>query len=76
MLPSASLLRRQLKEMQSDKGLSNVSAGLVDENIYEWEVILMISDECKLYGGVFFSQRDFLFLYYCVEGIGRWTNKR
>lgn len=50
-LPSANLLRRQLKEMQSDKDLSNISAGLVDDNIYEWEVMLMISDDCKFYGG-------------------------
>lgn len=49
--PSANLLRRQLKEMQADKDLSNISAGLVDDNIYEWEVMLMISDECKFYGG-------------------------
>lgn len=50
-LPSANLLRRQLKEMQNDRNLGNISAGLVDDNIYEWEVMLMISDECKYYGG-------------------------
>lgn len=50
-LPSANLLRKQLKMMQSDKDLSNISAGLVDDNIYEWEVMLMISDDCKFYGG-------------------------
>jgi ubiquitin-conjugating enzyme E2 G1 len=50
-LPSAHLLRRQLKEMQNDKELSNISCGLVDDNIYEWEVMLMISDDCKFYGG-------------------------
>ncbi|KAF8253850.1 ubiquitin-conjugating enzyme [Wilcoxina mikolae CBS 423.85] len=56
-LPSGNLLRRQLKEMQSDKDLSNISAGLVDDNIYEWEVMLMISDDCKFYGGGFFRAR-------------------
>jgi ubiquitin-conjugating enzyme E2 G1 len=55
--PSANLLRRQLKEMQNDKDLSNISAGLVDDNIYEWEVMLMISDDCKFYGGGFFRAR-------------------
>ena len=55
--PSAALLRRQLKEMQVDKDLSNISAGLVDDNIYEWEVMLMISDDCKFYGGGFFKAR-------------------
>ena len=55
--PSANLLRRQLKEMQNDKDLANISAGLVDDNIYEWEVMLMISDDCKFYGGGFFRAR-------------------
>ena len=56
-LVSASLLRRQLKEMQNDKNLSNISCGLVDDNIYEWEAMLIISDDCKLYGGGFFRAR-------------------
>ena len=56
-LASANLLRRQLKEMQGDKNLSNISCGLVDDNIYEWEVMLMISDDCKFYGGGFFRAR-------------------
>lgn len=43
--------------MQGDKDLSNISAGLVDDNIYEWEVMLMISDDCKFYGGGFFKAR-------------------
>lgn len=50
-LPSANLLRKQLKEMQSSNDLSNISAGLVDDNIYEWEVLLMISDDCNFYAG-------------------------
>ena len=54
---SAALLRRQLKEMQGDKDLSNISVGLIDDNIYEWEVMLMISDDCKFYGGGFFKAR-------------------
>lgn len=54
---SAALLARQLKSMQNDKTL-NISAGLVDNNIYEWEVMLMIADDsCKLYGGGFFKAR-------------------
>lgn len=51
LLPSANLLRRQLKEMQNDKHLGNLSAGLVNDNIYEWEVLIVISDDCKFYGG-------------------------
>jgi hypothetical protein len=37
--------------MQSDKDIPGISCGLVDSNIFEWEVMLMISDECKFYGG-------------------------
>ncbi|KAK0665610.1 ubiquitin-conjugating enzyme E2 15 [Cercophora samala] len=49
---AAALLRRQLKLMQTDKDIPGISCGLVsDSNIFEWEVMLMISDECKYYGG-------------------------
>lgn len=51
---AASLLRRQLKEMQTGKDIPGISCGLVnDNNIFEWEVMLMISDDCKYYGGAF-----------------------
>ena len=49
---SAGLLKRQLKAMQSDKDIPGISCGLVnDSNFYEWEVMLMISDDVKYYGG-------------------------
>ncbi|OIW32601.1 ubiquitin-conjugating enzyme [Coniochaeta ligniaria NRRL 30616] len=49
---AGALLRRQLKQMQSDKDIPGISCGLVnDNNIMEWEVMLMISDDCKYYGG-------------------------
>ncbi|KAL2143617.1 hypothetical protein VTI28DRAFT_10202 [Corynascus sepedonium] len=49
---AGSLLKRQLKQMQSAKDLPGISCGLVnDNNIFEWEVMLMISDDCKYYGG-------------------------
>jgi ubiquitin-conjugating enzyme E2 G1 len=50
---AASLLGRQLKLMQNDKDLPGISCGLADNNIFEWEVMLMISDECEFYGGSF-----------------------
>ncbi|RPA96727.1 ubiquitin-conjugating enzyme [Choiromyces venosus 120613-1] len=56
-LASANLLRRQLKAMETDKDMANISAGLVNDNIYEWEVMLMISDDCEFYGGGFFRAR-------------------
>lgn len=50
---AAALLGRQLKQMQSDKDIPGISCGLVaDGNIFEWEVMLMIDDEIKFYGGV------------------------
>ena len=50
-MASAALLSRQLKQMRTDKDIPGISCGLVGDNIYEWEVMLMISDECKFYGG-------------------------
>ncbi|KAK5018840.1 Ubiquitin-conjugating enzyme E2 15 [Cryomyces antarcticus] len=47
---AAGLLGRQLKQMQTDKDIPGISCGLVDNNVLEWEVMLMISDECKFYG--------------------------
>ncbi|RFU27038.1 hypothetical protein B7463_g9311, partial [Scytalidium lignicola] len=48
---AANLLRRQLKAMQADKDLPGISCGLVNDNVFEWECMLMISDDCKYYGG-------------------------
>lgn len=49
---SAALLSRQLKQMQSDKDIPGISCGLVEDgNVFEWEVMLMISDDVKFYGG-------------------------
>ncbi|KAI9833751.1 MAG: hypothetical protein M1819_003484 [Sarea resinae] len=47
---TAGLLGRQLKAMQTDKDIPGISCGLVDNNVFEWEVMLMISDDCKWYG--------------------------
>ncbi|RDL35687.1 Ubiquitin-conjugating enzyme E2 [Venustampulla echinocandica] len=48
---TAGLLLRQFKELQRAKYLTGISCGLVDDNAFEWEVMLMISDDCKYYGG-------------------------
>ena len=50
---AAGLLGRQFKQMQTDKDIPGISCGLVDNNVFEWEVMLMISDDCKFYGGGF-----------------------
>ncbi|KAL4926416.1 uncharacterized protein BDV17DRAFT_283353 [Aspergillus undulatus] len=55
--PAGRMLARQLQHMQSDKDLPGISCGLVDNNVFEWEVMLMISDDVKLYGGGFFRAR-------------------
>ncbi|KAI0537836.1 ubiquitin conjugating enzyme-like protein [Xylaria digitata] len=53
--PAGSLLQRQLKEINTAKDLSGISVGLVrDSNVFEWEVSLMINDDCKYYGGGIF----------------------
>lgn len=48
---AAGLLARQLKNMQADKDIPGISCGLVDNNVFEWEAMLMIADECRFYGG-------------------------
>lgn len=49
---AAGLLGRQLKQMQTDKNaIPGISVGLVADNVFEWEVMLMINDDCKFYGG-------------------------
>jgi ubiquitin-protein ligase len=48
---AAGLLGRQLKQMNHSKDLPGISCGLVDNNVFEWEVMLMINDDCKFYGG-------------------------
>jgi ubiquitin-conjugating enzyme E2 G1 len=37
--------------MQTDKDIPGTPCGLADNNILEWEVMLMINNECKFYGG-------------------------
>jgi len=56
---AAILLSKQYKLMQGDDSIQGISVGLVDNNVFEWEVMLMISDECKFYGGTapFLSRR-------------------
>lgn len=48
---AALILGKQFKQMQKDKDIPGISCGLVDNNIFEWEVMLMIPDDCKDYGG-------------------------
>ncbi|CAL5874260.1 uncharacterized protein PFLUO_LOCUS8548 [Penicillium psychrofluorescens] len=55
--PAGRMLSRQLQQMQSDKDIPGISCGLADNNVFEWEVMLMISDDVKLYGGGFFRAR-------------------
>ena len=45
------LLARQLKEMQKAKDLPQLSVGIVDDNVFEWEVMILVSDDDKFYGG-------------------------
>lgn len=49
---SSIILNRQYKQMQTDKDIPGISCGLVNNSLYEWEVMLMLSDEQdSLYGG-------------------------
>jgi ubiquitin-protein ligase len=62
------LLARQLKQMQQAKDLPGISCGLVGDNVFEWEVMLMISDDCRYYGGMlFFSTAPFITIHYAHD---------
>ncbi|KAH9908343.1 ubiquitin-conjugating enzyme/RWD-like protein [Xylariomycetidae sp. FL2044] len=48
-------LQRDLASMKTSKDLDGISVGLLKENnIFEWEVVLMINDSCKYYAGGMF----------------------
>ena len=49
--PAGRMLSKQLQQIQSDKDIPGISCGLVDSNIFEWEVMIMLSDDVSLYGG-------------------------
>lgn len=69
---AASLLRRQLKEMQTGKDLPGISCGLVnDNNMFEWEVMLMINDDCKYYGGAFLPVLSYSLRRLCKPRFGK-----
>ncbi|KAJ1993302.1 Ubiquitin-conjugating enzyme E2 15 [Dimargaris cristalligena] len=56
---SSLLLRRQLKELNKE-GVAGFSAGLVDDdNIYEWEVMIMGPPETLYEGGYFRARLSF-----------------
>ena len=57
---ASGLLGRQLKQMQNDKDIPGISCGLVGNNIFEWQVVLMISDDCQFYGGISMIQAGVL----------------
>lgn len=51
--PAGALLQRQLMEISTSNDLYGISVGLIrDSNVFEWEVSLMINDDCKYYGGM------------------------
>lgn len=55
---AAGLLSRQLKQIQTDKDtIPGISCGLVADSVFEWEVMLMLSDDMPFYGGGFFRTR-------------------
>ncbi|KAK6442327.1 Ubiquitin-conjugating enzyme E2 15 [Oleoguttula sp. CCFEE 5521] len=48
---AALLLGKQFKQMQKDKDIPGISCGLVVDDVFEWEVMLMLSeDQDSMYG--------------------------
>jgi ubiquitin-conjugating enzyme E2 G1 len=48
---AAILLGRQFKQMQKENDIPGISCGLVDDNMFEWEIMLMLDEDMPLYGG-------------------------
>jgi ubiquitin-conjugating enzyme E2 G1 len=49
---AAILLGRQFKQMQTDKDIPGISCGLEGDNVFAWEVMIMLDEEQdSLYGG-------------------------
>ncbi|KAK9470044.1 ubiquitin-conjugating enzyme/RWD-like protein [Dipodascopsis tothii] len=55
---SEAILRRQLRDI-SRNGIPGISAGLIDDNIYRWEVLLVGPDDTLYEGGFFKAQLTF-----------------
>ncbi|KAK9466969.1 ubiquitin-conjugating enzyme/RWD-like protein [Lipomyces arxii] len=55
---SETILRRQLREI-SRNGIPGISAGLADDNIYNWEVLLIGPDDTLYEGGFFKAKLTF-----------------
>lgn len=50
---AAPLLRKQFEDIQTSKILPGISCGLSGgDNLLDWEVMFMINDDCKYYGGM------------------------
>jgi ubiquitin-conjugating enzyme E2 G1 len=51
---AALLLANQLRRMGKEDHIDGISVGLVNsDNLFEWEVMLMLSDDIPYYGGPF-----------------------
>ena len=49
---AAILLGKQLKHMKTDRGIPGISCGAAGDNLFEWEIMLMLDEEPdSLYGG-------------------------
>jgi ubiquitin-conjugating enzyme E2 G1 len=49
---AAILLAKQLKRMGKEDHIDGISVGLADnDNVFEWEVMLMLADDIPYYGG-------------------------
>jgi hypothetical protein len=53
---AAILLSKQFKRMQKEDQIDGISVGLADDkSVFEWEVMLMLSDEIPFFGGRSYS---------------------
>jgi ubiquitin-conjugating enzyme E2 G1 len=53
--PAAITLQRQYRAMQSEDAINGISVGLVDDNVFEWQIMLVLEEDIKYYGGEFWT---------------------
>jgi ubiquitin-conjugating enzyme E2 G1 len=59
--PASILLGNQLRKMGKEDHIDGISVGLVDNgNLFEWEVMLMLSDDIPYYGGAFWTSSELI----------------
>ena len=57
---AAIILGRQFKQMKNDKDIPGISCGLANDNVFEWDIMIMLEEHAgSLYGGEYRLHRSY-----------------